>query len=235
MQSQFRFLIASLLVLLALLAACASAPTPTPVPPSPTALSPTVTPVPPTVTPAPTASNSPTGTLSSASSGPCMLVTTKALTAYTRPSTQAAVFGQVPIGDKRPVGGATADGWIGFDPGVAQAANVGPFRLRWVQKSDAAKLEGACDASHVPTVANLPPTACFEMFMEQTKIYTTANKSSAVIVTAKAGDYAQVTAANATWLQLDLNIGSLKQAKTGWVDRAAANFNGPCDKLPAAK
>ena len=35
--------------------------------------------------------------------------------------------------------GRTADGWLGFDPGVAQAANVGIFRLRW---SDYAAVTG---------------------------------------------------------------------------------------------
>jgi hypothetical protein len=30
-------------------------------------------------------------------------------------------------------------GWLGFDPGVTQAANVGLFRLRWVQHSDVAR------------------------------------------------------------------------------------------------
>jgi hypothetical protein len=29
----------------------------------------------------------------------------------------------------------TADGWYGFDPGVAQAANVGLYRLWWVRDS----------------------------------------------------------------------------------------------------
>lgn len=167
------------------------------------------------------------------STGPCELVVSKEVTAYTRPSLQSAVFGKVVVGERMPVGGTTADGWIGFDPGVAQAANVGPFRLRWVQKSDAVKLEGACE--QIPSVANLLPTACYQMFMDDVKIYTTASTTSAVIVTAKPEDYAQVIAANDKWLELDLNVGNLKQNKKGWIDRADANFNGPCDKLPAAK
>lgn len=165
--------------------------------------------------------------------GQCALVVSKPITAYTRPSLQAAVFGKLSVGDQLPVSAATADGWLGFDPGVAQAANVGPFRWRWVQKSDALKLEGAC--AQLPVVASLPPTACFQMFLEQTKIYTSANAASPVLATAQPEDYAQVIAANDKWLELDLNVGSFKQAKPGWIARADANFNGPCDKLPAAK
>ena len=89
----------------------------------------------------------------------------------------------------------------------------------------------------MPVVAGLPPTACFQMFMEEVKIYTAANLTSAVIVTAKPDDYAQVIAANDKWLQLDLNVGSLKINKQGWIARTDANFNGACDTLrvPAAK
>ncbi len=220
--------IAGLVVLVAACVACGPAPTPTSAPPLPTAIPATAAPVPSRL------NQIATGT-PAAAVGPCEFMAIKAVTAYARPSAQASIFGQIAPGERLRVGGMTADGWLGFDPAVAQAANVGPFRLRWVQKNDALVLQGACDASHVPIVANLPPNACFEMFMEETKVFSAANKSSAVIVTAKPGDYAQVVAANNQWLQLDLSVASIKQAKTGWIDRSAANFNGPCDRLPAAK
>ena len=165
--------------------------------------------------------------------GACELILSKTATAYTRPSPQATVFGKINPGDQFPVGAMTADGWIGFEPGVAQAANVGLFRLRWALKSDTVTLHGAC--APVPIVPNLPPTVCFQMFMEDTKVYSTANISSTVFVTAKADDYAQALAVNAKWLELDLNVGTLKQNSKGWIERANANFNGACDKLPAVK
>ncbi len=164
--------------------------------------------------------------------GPCELVASRAVTAYTRPSVQATKFGELSAGERVPVAGTT-DGWIGFEPGVAQAANVGPFRLRWVQKSDAIKLEGACNS--LPVVASLPPTACFQMFMEATPILGAARVGAAIVANAKAGDYAQAIAASDQWLELDLNVGSLKQNQKGWIPRAEANFNGPCDQLPAVK
>jgi putative hemolysin len=174
----------------------------------------------------PAAATSPTG--------PCTLVASKAITAYSRPSLQATVFGELSAGERVPVGGTT-DGWIGYEPGVAQAANVGPFRLRWVQKTDAIKLEGACGS--VPVVASLPPTACFQMFMQATPILGAARVGAVIVANAKAGDYAQAIAASDQWLELDLNVGSLKQNQNqkGWIPRAEANFNGPCDQLPAVK
>ena len=164
---------------------------------------------------------------------PCEFVASREVTAYTRPSTQATTFGKLPAGERAPVTATTADGWLGFEPGVAQAANVGIFRLRWVQKSDALKLEGACD--NLPVVASVPPTACFQMFMEAMPIYAEAKTDAAIIANAKPDDYAQVIAMSDEWLELDLNVGSLKQNKKGWIPRSDANFNGPCDELPGVK
>jgi putative hemolysin len=168
----------------------------------------------------------------SAPTGRCELVASKAVTAYSRPSLQATVFGELSAGERVPVGGTT-DGWIGYEPGVAQAANVGPFRLRWVPKSDAVKLQGACNA--LPVVASLPPAACFQMFMQATPILGAARAGAATVANAKVGDYAQAIAASDQWLQLDLSVGSLKQDRQGWIPRGAANVNGPCDQLPTAK
>jgi hypothetical protein len=164
--------------------------------------------------------------------GPCELVVSKEVTAYTRPSRQATTFGPLPAGERAPVTATTADGWLGFEPDVAQAANVGIFRLRWVQKDDALQLEGACD--HLPVVASVPPTACFQMFMEAMPIYAEAHTDAAIIANAQPDDYAQVIAMSDEWLELDLNVGSVKQNNTGWIPRSDANFNGPCDDLPAA-
>ena len=42
------------------------------------------------------------------------------------------IFGTISVGDTHEALARTADGWVGFDPGVAQAANVGLARHRWV-------------------------------------------------------------------------------------------------------
>jgi hypothetical protein len=164
--------------------------------------------------------------------GQCALVVSKEITAYTRPSWQATVFGQLPAGERAPVSAATADGWLGFDPGVAQAANVGPFRLRWVPKSDALKLEGAC--GNLPVIEGPPAGVCFQMFMEDAPIYAEPSASSAVVATARAEDYAQVIGASDKWLHLDLSVGSMKRNAKGWIERSKANFNGPCEVVASS-
>jgi hypothetical protein len=75
--------------------------------------------------------------------GPCELIAVNDVTVYERPHTTAAVFGAMVEGYRVQPQARTADGWWGFDPGVAQAANVGVFRLRWVQETASVRLEGS--------------------------------------------------------------------------------------------
>ncbi|MCI0477967.1 MAG: hypothetical protein L0Y55_17125, partial [Anaerolineales bacterium] len=165
-----------------------------------------------------------------AASGKCQLVASKETAAYTRPSLQADKFADVQPGDTLEFSAMTKDGWLGFEPGVAQAANVGPFRLRWVQATDALKQNSAC--KQLPVAPNLLPTACYEMFMDATPILAEAKQDAAVVANAQAEDYAPVIAANDDWLELDLKASSLNLDKKGWITRDAANFNGDCDNLP---
>ncbi len=65
-------------------------------------------------------------------SGPCEFTGNTALTVYRLPNASSDVFGTLPAGETHEVLARTANGWIGFDPGVAQAGNTGLARHRWV-------------------------------------------------------------------------------------------------------
>ncbi len=64
---------------------------------------------------------------------PCMLTANLAVTAYRLPDGASDIFGTVSTGDTFEVLARTTGGWLGFDPGIAQAANIGLARHRWVQ------------------------------------------------------------------------------------------------------
>ena len=66
------------------------------------------------------------------SSGPCMFTANDAITAYRLPDDTSDVFGVVPSGESFEALARTAEGWVGFDPGVAQAGNIGLAHHRWV-------------------------------------------------------------------------------------------------------
>jgi hypothetical protein len=161
----------------------------------------------------------------------CMLTALTEVTAYNRPSLEAEIFGTLPLDMSFYVGARTADGWIGFDPASAQAANMGVFRNRWVQEDGKIILEGNCDA--IPIVVGPPPGVCFTMPMEDVPIYTDPDTSSKVLVTLHPEDYVEVIGRTEdNWFLVDLSVGNLGIEGTGWMEGIYVNFNGPCTDLP---
>lgn len=161
----------------------------------------------------------------------CSLTAQSDVTVYQRPSTEAGQFGTLAAGETVQATMRTDSGWLGFDPAVAQAANVGVFRLRWVAPDAAVSQEGNCNG--LPVAVAVSPTACYFMAMADTAVYTTPDDSSAVLATIPAGGYTAVTGQSASgWYELDSEDGSLQQPGIGWLNPADANFNGPCDSLP---
>ena len=62
----------------------------------------------------------------------CTLSANGPLAAYYLPDDTSDVFGELFPGDAFEALARTAEGWVGFDPGVAQAGNIGLARHRWV-------------------------------------------------------------------------------------------------------
>jgi hypothetical protein len=165
---------------------------------------------------------------------PCSIVALGDVTVYSRSSSNAAVFGSMASGFYVTPEGRTADGWLGFDPGVAQAANVGIFRLRWIEESSDIELEGACDG--LPELEGSPAGVCFTMPMEGVHVYTEADVSSEVIATMRWGYYAAVTGkTKGDWARVDLSVGNVGLDLAGWVQGVTLNLNGPCDDLPTVE
>lgn len=167
-------------------------------------------------------------------SGPCVIVASGTVSAYSRPSVASGVFGTMQAGESYPVEAKTADGWFGFEPGVAQAANTGLFRLRWVQEGTSGlTIEGDC--SSVPVVVGPAAGVCYLMPMGSTPVYESPDVSSPVLATLELNDYVAVIARSTAWARVDLGQGNTGLEGLGWVEESAFNFNGPCDALPEAE
>ena len=175
----------------------------------------------------------------------CEAVTEQEIWVYARPpvtdllSSTVEIFGKMPAGTRVTVEGRTANGWLGFEPGVAQAANVGVFRLRWLDSRDPVRLEGDCSA--VPEVVGPVPGICYTMPMEETRVYASANTASTVLATMNWGDYAAVLGqtpdydgdGRPDWAKIDLSVGSVGLDHQGWVEASTLNLNGDvCPYLP---
>ncbi len=162
----------------------------------------------------------------------CLLSSSSVVTAYYRPSLQAEPFSNLPIGESQYATARTADGWIGFDPGYAQAANIGVFHHRWVQEGSAIDLEGDCDS--LPIVVGPPPGVCFNMFMTNAPLLAQPLPGADVLYLITSADYARVVGKSADgWLRIDLSVGNIGQNVEGWIEGVNANFNGPCSDLPS--
>jgi hypothetical protein len=162
--------------------------------------------------------------------GACEIVADGSVAVYQRPSIASDLFGTISPGDRMQAAAYTADAWFGFDPGVAQAANVGVFRNRWVQWGSAFHLEGACDG--LPLVVGPSPGVCFLMASTDTPVYVSPDVSSAVIATIHQDDYAKAIGRMTGWFKVDLSVGSSGILQQGWITEDLANLNGPCDGLP---
>lgn len=63
----------------------------------------------------------------------CQFTTNYEVDLYRVPDSSADVWSVVPANFTYYIAARTADGWIGFEPGIAQAPNVGLARYRYFQ------------------------------------------------------------------------------------------------------
>ena len=157
---------------------------------------------------------------------PCQLTATDTVTAYNRPSAAANIFGTLSVGDSVQPDVKTSDGFYGFEPGVAQAGNVGVFRNRWILKTYQVDLTGSC--SSLPVVVGPIANLCYAMVMGDTPVYTSADTTSAVITTLHLDDYTHVIGSSPGWAQVALNVGSPSLDNTGWIQESSIGYNGDC-------
>jgi hypothetical protein len=161
-------------------------------------------------------------------SEPCLITPVGPVTAYTIPSAAGDVFGT--LTDPIEATAKTADGFYGFDPGVAQAGNSGLYRLRWALKTHDLTTSAGC--AGIPTVVGPIAGLCYAMIMTDTPVYSSANTTSTVLTTLHNGDFVMVTAHISGWFTTDLNVGSAGQDIVGHVEEGIiGGVKGACGGL----
>jgi hypothetical protein len=182
----------------------------------------------PSDTPAPTVAPAPT---LPAGSGPCQVTSSGDVTIYTRPSLLADIFSTITLTTPVEITSRSANGWLGFDPGVPQAANIGVFRQRWIPPDASVGLTGNC--AGVPIESWVPaPGVCYQMSMGPVEVHASADPSSAVSHTLMIGEFVAVTGRTPTgWLFVNGNDGNVP-GLIGFIAELEMNANGPCDSIP---
>src|SRR3990172_13443631 len=119
----------------------------------------------------------PTPTSLPSGSGPCEAQAEVDIPVYTRPSPAADEFGVLSAGMGVTITGLRSDGWVGFDPGVAQAAHIGVFRLRWIPAG--AELSFTGDCASLPVEPWVPEAGvCYQMSMEPVDVFPVPDPAS---------------------------------------------------------
>lgn len=204
--------------------------TPAPVAVAPT---PTTTTAAPSVTPPTTTQNDPSA---------CVITATKEVTLFNRPSESSGVFGALGINETRVISAKTKDGWYGFDPGVAQAGNIGPFRLRYIHPLAGDYSMTTANCANLAVIESIPANTCFMMAQSDIQIYPSASTRVTPKYTMHAGDYIQVlgkSIANSDdyFMKVDSSkYGPIKGTVVGWIQSDDANYSGDaCTNLAVVK
>ena len=175
--------------------------------------------------PSPTPDNTPVSTPPMA----CQITALEDAVIYQRPSAGADVFGTLATGEIVEPTVRTSDGFFGFDPGVAQAGNVGVFRNRWILRNYQISAEGDC--ANLPVVVGPIASLCYAMIMLDAPVYTSNESSSYVLATLITGDYAMVLESTGDWVKVDLNVSNLNIPSVGWIKLENIGYNGKCEAL----
>jgi hypothetical protein len=175
--------------------------------------------------------NIPAGQTLTPAIGSCTVTADADIDLTSRPYPIGDIFGTLSSGMSVPVVARTPGGFIGIEPGVAQAANVDIFRLRWIDPDASFTLSGNCGG--LPTVIGPPPYVCFNMAMTDIELHEDADLSSSVVATLYSDEYAAITAkTSSNWYRVDLGFGNSLSSEAGWMEGMMINMNGYCDEVP---
>ena len=160
----------------------------------------------------------------------CILIASDSIDIMLRPDSTAAKWSTLPPGDSVNVSGRTESGWLGFDPGVAQAANTGSFRYRWIREGEAFSLRGSI--GNVPVVWSPEPGIPYAMIYEDTPIYREPDTLSEQTDSVYAGSAASVISKTENWYLLNLEEGPEPRNGEGWISGQIVSINGDIDSIP---
>ena len=151
------------------------------------------------------------------------------LRVYCRPSEDSDLFGVVAPGESLMVCSRTAGGWLGFQPGVAQAGNIGPFRLRWV-KPDSSMLPA--DSVSLSWVEPLLPRVVYLMAYDTVSVFASPGDDSEPLAAIPRNGWARAEARDPSG---DWYLVRTEDGCRGWSSLTAAGLSGDADTLPTMK
>lgn len=160
----------------------------------------------------------------------CILICSDSVDVFTRPDSAALFMSRLAPRSQVMISGKTADGWLGFDPGVAQAANIGSFRMRWIAGDESFVIDG--DLSNVPLVWGPQAGITYAMIYETTPLYNDPDRYSEIVDSIPSFSAAGIVLKTEEWYLIDLSIGPLGQDIEGWIKATDISVSGDLDTIP---
>ncbi len=160
----------------------------------------------------------------------CILVCIDSVDVFNRPDSSAVFMIKLAPDNQVVISGRTVDGWLGFDPGVAQAANIGSFRLRWISGDAQYVTDGVL--SSVPVVWGPKAGITYAMIYESSPLYSEPDNNSAVVDSVPASCTAGIVSRTEDWYLIDLSIGPMGLDIDGWIRTVDVSASGDLDTIP---
>ena len=160
----------------------------------------------------------------------CLLISLDSIPVFQRPDSCAAVWSMLAAFEGVVLSGRTVDGWLGFDPGVAQAANIGSFRLRWISEGENFVIDGELDS--VSVVWGPGADITYAMIYQDSPLFAEPDSLSTVIDSIPSGSAAGIILRTEEWYLLDLNESPLEDSVQGWIQSLPVSVSGDLDTIP---
>lgn len=152
------------------------------------------------------------------------LTAEESLTVYARPDSSAGEWGTLAPGDSVSINVRTADGWLGFEPGVAQAGNSGSFRYRWIASGEPFSLVG--NTASLQVVWGPSKGIIYAMTFGPVPVHADPDSLSAVVDSLPGNSAAAILSSVQGWYLVDPSEGPSPGTASGWVNSGEISISG---------
>lgn len=158
-------------------------------------------------------------TISSVTASPAVFNSLDTLDIFSRPDSRSEIWSLLLPGEAVTLEVITATGWLGFEPGVAQAANTSSFRYRWLPP------DSSIATDSLPVVWAPKLDVSYVMTPVDTPVYPDQDTTSTPLATIPSNSAAAIIGITATWFKVDLLDSPLEEDIQGWILSEAVSIN----------
>ncbi len=139
---------------------------------------------------------------------------------FTRPDPDSDIWAELLPGEGVNLEVRTESGWLGFDPGVAQAANTCSFRYRWLPPGVTTVSTGELPVVWAPTLY-----VSYAMTQVETPVYAGQDTTSTPLAVIPANSAVSIVGISVTWFRIDMSDSPENIDIQGWILSESVSIN----------